>query len=115
MIAAIIRAQLLSMRSFRLGSSRRGAAVSIVTGLIWYGFWTMISVAAFEYTSGNDEQIAVHMNLPIGFLLIMVYWQLAPMISASLGASLDLKKLLVYPIPRDKLFLVEVLLRVANA
>jgi ABC-2 type transport system permease protein len=114
MIAAIVRAQLLSMRSFRLGSSRRGAAVSIFTGLVWYGFWTLISVSAFDYTSGNDEDLAVH-NLPVGFLLVMTYWQLAPLISASLGASLDLKKLLVYPIPRDKLFLVEVLLRVANA
>src|SRR6476661_3906284 len=37
------------------------------------------------------------------------------MVSASLGASLDLNNLLVYPIPRDKLFMVEVLLRVANA
>ena len=59
--------------------------------------------------------IALRLNLPMGFLLIMMYWQLAPLVSASLGASLDLKKLLVYPIPRDKLFLVEVLLRVANA
>src|SRR5947208_3453528 len=115
MIAAIIRAQLLSMRSFRLGSSRRGAAVSIITGLVWYGFWTLISVSAFEYTSGADEPLAIRLRLPLGFMLVMMYWQLAPMISASLGASLDLKKLLVYPIPRDKLFLVEVLLRVANA
>jgi ABC-2 type transport system permease protein len=115
MIAAIVRAQLLSMRSFRLGSSRRGALVSIITGLIWYGFWSIIAVTAFEYTSGGNEGDALRLNLPVGFMLVMVYWQLAPMVSASLGASLDLKKLLVYPIPRDKLFMVEVLLRVANA
>src|SRR6476620_5603778 len=115
MIAAIVRAQLLSMRSFRLGSSRRSALVSIVTGLIWYGFWSIIAVTAFEYTSGDNAGDALRLNLPVGFLLVMVYWQLAPMVSASLGASLDLKKLLVYPIPRDALFLVEVLLRIANA
>src|SRR5581483_2509162 len=72
-------------------------------------------ISAFQYTSGGDDQAAIRQRLPIGFLLVMMYWQLAPLISASLGASLDLKKLLVYPIPRDKLFLVEVLLRVANA
>jgi ABC-2 type transport system permease protein len=112
-IEAIVRAQLLSMRSFRLGASRRGALVSVITGLIWYGIWTLISIAAFQYTS--DDANGLRIKLPVGFLLVMMYWQLAPMISASLGASLDLKKLLVYPIPRDKLFLVEVLLRVANA
>src|SRR5437762_3303313 len=95
MIAAIVRAQLLSMRSFRLGSSRRGAAVSIITGLVWYGFWTLISVAAFEYTSGGDEPFAIRLRLPLGFLLVMMYWQLAAMISASLRASLDLNKVLV--------------------
>jgi ABC-2 type transport system permease protein len=115
MIAAIVRAQFLSMRSFRLGSSRRNALVSIITGLVWYGFWTVIAVAAFQYTSGEVPPEVIRLRLPLGFLLVMVYWQLAPMISASLGASLDLKKLLVYPVPRHKLFLVEVLLRVANA
>src|SRR5438045_2436600 len=103
MIAAIVRAQLLSMRSFRLGSSRRGALVSIGTGLVWYGFWTAISIAAFQYTSappGDNPVAAVRLNLPVGFMLVMMYWQLAPLVSASLGASLDLKKLLVYPIAR---------------
>src|SRR5215472_11371155 len=115
MIQAIVRAQLLSMRSFRLGASRRGALVSSITGFIWYDFWALISITAFEYTSGIDDPNVLRLKLPVGFLLVMMYWQLAPMISASLGASLDLKKLLVYPIPRHKLFLVEVLLRVANA
>jgi len=41
-----VRAQLLSMRSFRLGSSRRGALLSIVTGLIWYGIWSLVAIAA---------------------------------------------------------------------
>ena len=49
MILAIVRAQLLSMRSFRLGSSRRGALLSIITGLIWYGIWALIAIAAFHY------------------------------------------------------------------
>jgi ABC-2 type transport system permease protein len=115
MIAAIVRAQLLSMRSFRLGSGRRGAVLSAVTGTIWYGFWSLIAVTAFRFTADAADLAALRVNLPIGFLLVWMYWQLAPLVSASLGASLDLKKLLVYPIPRDSLFLVEVLLRVANA
>src|SRR5690349_24601061 len=108
MIRAIVWAQLLSMRSFRLGSGRRGAVLSAITGLIWYGFWSMVSVAAYRFTVNTEDAAALRIKLPIGFLLVFMYWQLAPMVSASLGASLDLKKLLVYPIPRDSLFLVEV-------
>src|SRR5204862_166801 len=35
-------------------------------------------------------------------------------VSASLGASLDLKKLLIYPVPHQKLFMIEVLLRLTT-
>jgi ABC-2 type transport system permease protein len=38
-----------------------------------------------------------------------------PVLSASMGASLDLRKLLPYPIPHRKLFTVEVLLRLTTA
>src|SRR5258708_23141135 len=47
-------------------------------------------------------------------MFVFLYWQLAPLVSASLGASLDLKKLLMYPIPHAKLFVVEVLLRITT-
>jgi ABC-2 type transport system permease protein len=47
-----------------------------------------------------------------GLLFVVAYWQLAPVLSASFGASLDLRKLLPYPIPIVQLFTVEVLLRV---
>src|SRR3569833_2777547 len=42
---------------------------------------------------------------------VFVYWQVAPEITASMGATLDLQKLIVYPINRDKLFFAEVALR----
>ena len=47
-------------------------------------------------------------------MFVMLYWQLTPILAASFGASLDLRKLLSYPIPHSKLFLVEVVLRVAT-
>jgi ABC-2 type transport system permease protein len=114
MILAILRAQMLSMRAFRLGSSRRGALLSAFTALLWYGVWVLVAVAAYNFTS-DQVLVMLDAELPIGFLLIFGYWQLAPLVSASLGASLDLKKLLVYPIPHEKLFLVEILLRLTNA
>ena len=52
--------------------------------------------------------------LPMSLAVITVYWQVAPVVSASMGASLDLKKLIVYPIPRERLFTVEILLRLTT-
>jgi ABC-2 type transport system permease protein len=114
MIRAILRAQWLSMRSFRLASSRRGALFSLLTAAIWYGFWVLLAIGAEEVTAARAWQRQIEAMLPIGLLAVFAYWQLAPIASASMGASLDLRKLLVYPAPRRSLFLVEVLLRVTT-
>lgn len=114
MILAILSAQLLSMRSFRLDSRRRGAIFSIFTAVVWYGFWTVLAFIAEEFTAEPSAGLGISRGLAIGLMLIFLYWQLAPMISASMGASLDLKKLLVYPVPHEKLFFVEVLLRLTT-
>ncbi len=114
MIRAILRAQWLSMRTFRLASSRRGAVFSLLTAAIWYGFWSMLAIAA-EQLAADPRLAGRIMNyLPFVLLGVFAYWQLAPLASASLGASLDLRKLLVYPVPRQKLFLIEVMLRVTT-
>lgn len=114
MISAILRAQWLSMRSFRLYSRRRGAIFSIITALIWYGFWTFLAYGAEEFTSSPEAGELIRRGVPTGLMLVFLYWQLAPILSASLGASLDLKKILIYPIPHRKLFVIEVLLRLTT-
>jgi len=113
-IAAILRAQWLSMRSFRMGPGRRAAIFSILTAALWYGFWTALACGAEQFTSSPAASATMPAALAIGLLLIFLYWQFAPIISASLGASLDLKKLLVYPVPHRKLFVIEVLLRLTT-
>lgn len=112
MIRAILRAQWLSMRTFRLASSRRGAAFSVLTAVIWYGFWTVLAVVAAALAAKPEFAGRIAGYLPLILLGVCAYWQLAPLASASLGASLDLRKLLAYPVPRGKLFAVEVMLRV---
>ncbi|MBZ5726539.1 MAG: hypothetical protein LAP87_16255 [Acidobacteriia bacterium] len=109
MIAAILRAQLLSMR---VGASR-GAVLSVITGAIWYGFWVFLSSLAAVFTARADAA-TLHRYLPIGFLAVCFYWQVIPILSASMGSALDMRKLLVYPAPHGRLFLVEVLLRLVN-
>jgi len=112
-IAAILRAQWLSMR-LRLGSHRRGAIFSILTAVVWYGFWVVLAVVAEQFAEFGESAGKQFVALPIGLMFIFLYWQLAPLISASLGASLDLKKLMVYPVPHRNLFAIEVLLRLTT-
>ena len=45
-------------------------------------------------------------------LIVFLYWQVVPLLMAATGASLDLRKLQVYPIPVSQLFSIEVMLRV---
>ena len=82
MIAAILRAQMLSMR---LGASR-GALFGILTGVLWYGLWTGAAVAAcvlaLEATASR-----LHAYLPLVFLGICGYWQIIPVLSASMGSG----------------------------
>ena len=44
MISAILRAQWLSMRLI----AHRGAVFSLITGLIWYGFWCLLAAFVEE-------------------------------------------------------------------
>jgi ABC-2 type transport system permease protein len=113
MIAAILRAQFLSMR-LRVGTRRGGAIFSVITSLFFYGFWGFLAWGALLFFSAPDEAAFFVPALTGGLMLVMAYWQLAPVISASFGASLDLHKLLAYPIPHGKLFFVEILLRIAT-
>jgi ABC-2 type transport system permease protein len=107
-IAAILRAQLLSMR---MGG--RGRVLGLITGLAWYGIWVIIACAAYIGVSRASAQQLMRW-LPFGALGVCVYWQVMPILSASMGSALDMRKLMVYPVPHRTLFKVEVLLRLTT-
>ncbi len=66
------------------------------------------------FFSDPDEASNFIPALSSGLLFVMLYWQLTPVVTAGFGASLDTQKLMIYPIPRGKLFTVEILLRLTN-
>lgn len=105
MIAAILQAQFRSMRFFG-----RGSAFTIVAGLTWYGVWAMAGFAMGFWAAVSPADAVRHMA-PLALLGVFLYWQFIPLLSASMGTSMDLRKLLAYPIPHGKLFQVEVMLR----
>jgi ABC-2 type transport system permease protein len=106
MIAAILRAQLLSMRP----GFNRGAGIGVLAAVVWYGFWFFVSWWAGFFTAHATAGM-LRYGLPLGLLAVCFYWQAMPVLSASMGSSLDLRKLLIYPAPHQQLFLVELLLR----
>jgi ABC-2 type transport system permease protein len=114
MILAILRAQWLSMRTFRLKAKPASAIFSAVTGLVFYGFWIFAAYAAQGFLSNAENQPNFDAVLSPTLLIVFLYWQITPVITASMGASLDLKKLLVYPVPHAQLFFIEVLLRLTT-
>ena len=114
MIRAILWAQWRSMRTLRVGTAFRGAIFSAITGLLFYGFWAFLAIVADAFFSSPGNLALFRLAVPVSLLVVLLYWQIAPVVSASLGASLDLKKLIVYPIPRERLFAVELLLRVTT-
>lgn len=111
MIAAILNAQWAAIRNSRLGAIVRGGLWSLLTNVVWYGFWVACATFAYAFTADPDSIAVVEQALPRGLMAILLYWQIAPVLVASLGASLDLRKLRVFPVPESHLFWIEVLLR----
>jgi len=114
MILAILRAQWLSMRTFRLSAKPAATIFSSVTGLLFYGFWLFAAYAAQAFLANPGNRIYFDEVVSPALLVMFLYWQITPVITASMGASLELKKLLIYPVPHAQLFFIEVLLRVTT-
>ena len=113
-IRAILWAQWKSIRILRFGAGRGGALFSLVTSALWYGFWSIAAIGMAAFTADPQIRGDIDTLFPAVLIFIIIYWQLGPILVASLGASLDLKKLLAYPIPSSNLFWVEVMLRVTT-
>jgi ABC-2 type transport system permease protein len=94
--------------------SRGGVAWTAVIGSLWYGLWVFGAVAAARVVADGANTGLISTVLPGAVLLGFLYWQAVPLLLASTGASLDLRKLQAYPVPEGQLFLIEVLLRVTG-
>ncbi len=99
--------------SLRVSEGRGGTFVSLALALLWYGFWLVAAagLAILPHFIGSEDIITL---LP-GFLLFMMgYWQISPVLTMSLGVSLEYRKVRVYPISVPTLFLVECVLRLGT-
>jgi ABC-2 type transport system permease protein len=90
--------------------SNRGFGLGLLAAIFWYGFWFFAACMTGFFTA-HAEAGMLRYGFPVGLMAVCVYWQAMPVLSASMGSSLDLRKLLVYPAPHQQLFLIELLLR----
>jgi len=82
--------------------------------LLWYGGFAALGVlAAWGLPQVGNPQLLAKI-LESGLLGAFLYWQFIPLMMVSNGVSLDLKRLLVYPIPERRMFGIEVVLRAST-
>lgn len=111
-IRALLSLQRKAMaNAFREHADRNGLGVSILISALWYGVW--LSLAGICWVTPHYIGVAdIEEALPGLLLFAMGYWQLSPIVTLSLGVSIDMRKLAYYPVPTPTLFVVECLLRI---
>ncbi len=92
----------------------RGAWAYVI-GALWYGGWTAAAIAVGKVVASPQEVGLLASALSGALLMVVLYWQVVPILLSATGASLDLQKLKVYPIPIRQLFGIEVMLRTTAA
>lgn len=106
-VRAILEAQ------FRVIANRAGSGRVIYW--ILTGIWYLIVAALAAFVAAMIPEIktreALEKWLSGGLLVAFLFWQIVPVALASTGMSLELRRLLVYPIPVSSLFAIEALLR----
>ena len=113
--AAIVWAQWRSTRNHLPHANLGGLIFTAFLTAIWYGTFAFLAVLAAILLSEPGQLDSFHKILPPALLLVFLYWQIIPVLLTSMGASLDLRKLLVYPVPKRALFVIEVTLRISTA
>jgi ABC-2 type transport system permease protein len=112
--SAIVWAQWRSTRNHLPRANLGGLVFTGALTAVWYGAFVYLAALAAILLSQRGQLESFHKILPAALLLCFLYWQVIPVLLTSMGASLDLRKLLVYPIPKRALFAIEVILRVST-
>ncbi|MEP7362590.1 MAG: hypothetical protein ABI972_04995 [Acidobacteriota bacterium] len=108
---AILWAQFRTLLNFYSRGNTAGLWIAVIASAAWYGMVATGAVMLAFLFADPSKAALIRRVLPQALLAAFLYWQLVPMMLASAGATLDLKRLVVYPISRAQLFGIEVMLR----
>lgn len=112
-IQAILWAQFRTVRNY-LPRTSFGAALVWILGGAWYCLVAVIAAGL----AGSLPHVPAHelpRSLAMMLLFLLLFWQIFPLMTLNSGWSLDLSRLLIYPIRERTLFAIEVLLRITSA
>jgi ABC-2 type transport system permease protein len=110
---AIVWAQYRSIFN-RFPRNRGGAVLAWFFSILWYAIFAFLGLLAALLLPEVTDRSILSKSLDLGLLGALMFWQLMPLMMATSGISLDLKRLLVYPIPGRRMFGIEVLLRAST-
>ena len=113
-VRAILWAQARMIWNYLPRARKSGLAFSIIISVVWYGMWCAFATLAVRIFSDPSDPKIMGIMLSGAMVLVFLYWQVIPVLMATTGASLEIKKLRVYPIPHSQLFSIEVLLRITT-
>lgn len=114
-IAALIAAQFRITRN-HLPRTGVGSILLGFLGLLWYGSFVAIAVLLAVIVQSPEVTLdRLNEAIPVALICIFAFWQLVPLFTLSGGWSLQLSRLLAYPIKHRTLFAIEVLLRITTA
>ncbi len=111
---AILWAQWRTLINFYPRGHLGSLVFTVIMSVLWYGLWVAGAAGISVFLADPAQARLFPRVLPFGLLLAFLYWQMIPLLLVSAGASLDLKRLLVYPIKPSHLFALEVMLRVST-
>jgi len=112
---AILWAQFRALRNVYPRSGKAGIILSLLLTVVWYGLWVFAAVAVALVIEETKDIRTLERFLTPALLLAMLYWQVIPIFMVTAGASLEMRRLRVYPIPHHQLFQLEVMLRLSTA
>ena len=114
-VRTVLWIQFKILRNMYPRRSTAQVIIMLVMGAVWYGLWSAGSVSAGIFLAQTTDLAFLSVLLPWALLMGFLYWQVIPIMMLSTGAAIDLKKILVYPIPRRQLFGLDVLLRLSTS
>jgi ABC-2 type transport system permease protein len=111
---AILWAQMRSLVNFYTRGNFGMLIFTLVMSAFWYGLLVFGGVAASMVTSDPRQLPMLQRSGSAALFFMFLYWQVVPILMASTGAGIDLKRITVYPVSRRELFTLEVLLRLTT-
>jgi ABC-2 type transport system permease protein len=112
---AIVWAQFRTLVNFYSKGHTGALIFTALLSTMWYAISALAAVGVAIVMSQAERMDMIAQAAPRVLVFMFGYWQVVPLLLASTGAGLDLRRLVVYPIRVRELFAIEVLLRVTTS